>query len=50
MIRALYTAGTGMNAQELNVSTISNNIGSCLLLSTPARNCFNKRIFCFKKS
>ena len=28
MIRALYTASTGMNAQELNVSTISNNIAN----------------------
>ena len=26
MIRALYTASTGMNAQELNVSTISNTV------------------------
>jgi flagellar basal-body rod protein FlgG len=28
MIRALYTAATGMNAQELNVSVISNNIAN----------------------
>ena len=26
MIRALYTAATGMNAQDTNVATISNNI------------------------
>lgn len=28
MIRSLYTAATGMNAQELNVSVISNNIAN----------------------
>ena len=28
MIRALYTAATGMNAQEINVATISNNIAN----------------------
>ena len=28
MIRALYTAATGMNAQEINVATISNNISN----------------------
>ena len=28
MIRALYTAATGMNAQDINVATISNNIAN----------------------
>ena len=28
MIRALFTAATGMNAQEINVATISNNIAN----------------------
>ena len=28
MIRALFTAATGMNAQEINVATISNNISN----------------------
>ncbi|VAX33447.1 Flagellar basal-body rod protein FlgG, partial [hydrothermal vent metagenome] len=28
MIRSLYTAATGMNAQELNVSVISNNLAN----------------------
>ena len=28
MIRALYTAATGMNAQDTNVATISNNIAN----------------------
>jgi len=28
MIRALYTAATGMNAQETNIDVISNNLAN----------------------
>ena len=28
MIRALYTASTGLNAQDLNVSVIANNLAN----------------------
>ena len=28
MIRALYTAATGLNAQDLNVSVIANNLAN----------------------
>ena len=28
MIRSLYTAATGMNAQDLNVSVIANNLAN----------------------
>ena len=38
MIRALFTAATGMNAQEINVATISNNIANGIIVRNAIKN------------